>query len=434
MTKEKLEETIHAFELCRKMISMDLFFCIYDIDTTILYMYPEDGEEDGIYLGQKFEDETGGLQKVLATGEAIHNFIPLERFGFEMEGNVVPVFDEGVVVGALSTAYIPMNQNQLAAQEWALQTVYSQILTIDGRHNHYTTLFGGIAGEYLSQDTLHYGSFCERTAENIHTDCREEYLSFTDLEYLKDNLSPGEIMSLDCRITSGNNEYRWHEISIKRVTDYNGDGNTDTFLYMVRDIHKSKSIEMEILEENRRLIEQLKESNAALFELNMRDGLTGLYNRKGMQHFTQFLMSHSKEKDLYVFAMVADLNGLKAINDKYGHEEGDKAIITIADLLKKSVVDTSIVIRSGGDEFIILDAFEKESDIPQRVAENFKKNMKEYNERTRSLYKIHASFGCAFIRAIDMSDIEVVTKAADEEMYRMKSKYYENHERDRRKH
>ena len=74
------------------------------------------------------------------------------------------------------------------------------------------------------------------------------------------------------------------------------------------------------------------------------------------------------------------------------------------EMLKKSVPETSVVVRSGGDEFVILDSFEVDSDRPKAIADEFERNMKEYNENSSSPYQIKASYGWSSKRAEDMKD------------------------------
>lgn len=81
------------------------------------------------------------------------------------------------------------------------------------------------------------------------------------------------------------------------------------------------------------------------------DGLTNLYNRR---FFEEEMERLDVERQLPISIIMADLNGLKLINDNYGHEKGDEVLIKTAEILKKSLREEDIVARLGGDEFAIL--------------------------------------------------------------------------------
>lgn len=81
------------------------------------------------------------------------------------------------------------------------------------------------------------------------------------------------------------------------------------------------------------------------------DYLTGLYNRV----YLEFLQKQAyKRKDAWVCGIMIDLNGFKAINDTYGHAEGDTALILAAGLLKNAFGEYGVVTRYAGDEFVVI--------------------------------------------------------------------------------
>jgi PleD family two-component response regulator len=99
--------------------------------------------------------------------------------------------------------------------------------------------------------------------------------------------------------------------------------------------------------ERHRMQEQIR-------SLSLVDELTGLYNRRGFLTLAsqQLKLAHRlKKRMLLVFA---DLDGMKRINDTLGHQEGDKALIEIAKILKETFRESDIIARLGGDEFVVL--------------------------------------------------------------------------------
>ena len=84
-------------------------------------------------------------------------------------------------------------------------------------------------------------------------------------------------------------------------------------------------------------------------QLSLHDSLTGLYNRNYIAKF-----DFDNENSLPCSYVICDCNNLKMINDKYGHKAGDQYICEIANMLKYTVSERSVVIRWGGDEFLIV--------------------------------------------------------------------------------
>ncbi|MFN2362988.1 MAG: PAS domain S-box protein [Halarsenatibacteraceae bacterium] len=85
--------------------------------------------------------------------------------------------------------------------------------------------------------------------------------------------------------------------------------------------------------------------------ISIHDSLTGLYNR---YYLEQELVEHNRTKELPVSIILFDLNGLKLINDTYGHQAGDQIIIELSKVLKEKFKDLGIVGRWAGDEFLVI--------------------------------------------------------------------------------
>lgn len=85
--------------------------------------------------------------------------------------------------------------------------------------------------------------------------------------------------------------------------------------------------------------------------LSKHDALTGLYNRAGFEEELKRLEGGRFDP---IGIVICDCDGLKLVNDKCGHQQGDKLLISIAEVLKKCFRETDIIARVGGDEFAIL--------------------------------------------------------------------------------
>lgn len=169
---------------------------------------------------------------------------------------------------------------------------------------------------------------------------------------------------------------------------------------------------------------KLKQANDKLEELYIRDPLTGIYNRRG---FYQDIVRRLKEHDYGWFMAVSlDLNGLKTINDTYGHGEGDFAIKTVGRSLHKIVSERGICARFGGDEFsaaMFYDEYEQGADVDFRRQLN--ELLEQVNRTAGKEYEISCSVGTQMTPTDMGVNIDEVLKEADYKMYEDKKHHYE---------
>lgn len=147
------------------------------------------------------------------------------------------------------------------------------------------------------------------------------------------------------------------------------------------------------------------------------DTLTGLFNRETYYRDTL------KMQDSASGVVQYDMNGLKYINDNFGHLEGDKALSTIAETIMKSVKRSMYAYRLGGDEFIVIVNSGTKEDI-ERVVAKFKENL--------SKTPYHCSIGYAYRNDKSVSFDELL-KEAERKMYQDKEEFYKNSKFERRK-
>lgn len=147
--------------------------------------------------------------------------------------------------------------------------------------------------------------------------------------------------------------------------------------------------------------------------LSYHDSLTGLYNRG----FYQKEENRFLEPSMHPMAVImGDMNGLKLTNDVFGHENGDKLLIMVSDVIKRNMKPDMIAIRWGGDEFVIL--------LPHtngRSAERFIHHIKKELSvlKVNDIIDVSISFGYA-IKKEHGESLEAVLKEAEEMMYRAK--------------
>ena len=96
------------------------------------------------------------------------------------------------------------------------------------------------------------------------------------------------------------------------------------------------------------------EAEVASLSLAIGDELTGLSNRRGFEMLGERLLRASRRLGLPLSIVYADLDNMKPINDTYGHDAGDQALIEVADVLSSTLRASDLVARLGGDEFCAL--------------------------------------------------------------------------------
>jgi diguanylate cyclase (GGDEF)-like protein len=101
-------------------------------------------------------------------------------------------------------------------------------------------------------------------------------------------------------------------------------------------------------------VRQLELAEAELRNLSLTDDLTGLCNRRGFFFHAEQYLKTSRRLGKEFLLFYADMDGLKQINDTFGHEEGSLAILRLAEILKETFRESDIVARLGGDEFAVL--------------------------------------------------------------------------------
>lgn len=143
------------------------------------------------------------------------------------------------------------------------------------------------------------------------------------------------------------------------------------------------------------------------------DDLSGLYNRKYMNHYLDKLQN-DKTKRVYGFLM--DINDFKTINDIYGHLKGDQAIIQFGKILQHSIDKDSVAIRMGGDEFVIF-AILKSNEEALALKKHIEQNVRQFN--TNSTEPFHLSFSIGIAKY--SGNIETFLSSMDDSMYEAKN-------------
>lgn len=148
------------------------------------------------------------------------------------------------------------------------------------------------------------------------------------------------------------------------------------------------------------------------------DVMTGLPNRRVYEEDLKRIGEKPLADDLYY--VVIDINGLKDVNDNYGHETGDKLIIGAANCMEQSFGDKGKQYRIGGDEFVILLSAKQET-VGQLIGA-FQKNTEEWSRENGVTLSV--SSGAAGSFEHPGHEITELARVADERMYEAKAQYY----------
>ena len=164
---------------------------------------------------------------------------------------------------------------------------------------------------------------------------------------------------------------------------------------------------------------EMAQAKNTLQKLSIYDAMTGAYNRRGMDMRLEQMLAEAKEGDS-LFVSVIDMDGLKYVNDNFGHAEGDLGIKLVCDAAISTCREKEICIRAGGDEFYVLGVGQyTEQDMAERKKSFY--DTIAYADRTSGKpYPISASIGCAIAPIGDGLYIIGVVNEAEEEMYKSK--------------
>lgn len=153
------------------------------------------------------------------------------------------------------------------------------------------------------------------------------------------------------------------------------------------------------------------------------DPMTGLYNRRGFYQNVQPLYENCIKNQQPILIASVDLNGLKHINDTYGHSDGDIAISTIGQALSQVTSENLTCARFGGDEFVVACTISDPED-----ASLFRRQIQDYldrfNTESKKPYEVSASIGIVHVTPTNDTALDDLIKYADEVMYEEKAQHH----------
>jgi len=162
-----------------------------------------------------------------------------------------------------------------------------------------------------------------------------------------------------------------------------------------------------------------KRAEEGLRNLSITDELTGIYNRRGFILLAeqQIKQAHRMKRGIYL--IFTDMDGLKNINDTYGHSEGDNALIEVAEVLLETFREADILSRFGGDEFVVL-ALDANADDAGIIISRLEKNLDTHNLKAERPYKLFLSIGVTRYDPDNPRSVTELIAQADRLMYQHK--------------
>ena len=159
--------------------------------------------------------------------------------------------------------------------------------------------------------------------------------------------------------------------------------------------------------------------HVALQAMALLDDLTGLYNRRGFQTLGKQQMKIADRTRKRLSHLFVDVDGLKSINDRFGHREGDLMLLETAELLRSTFRESDLIARIGGDEFVVL-AMDVGSPSQDQWTARLEEQLRSHNARPGRRYPLSLSLGFAYYDPAFPCALSDLLDRADTLMYEQK--------------
>lgn len=163
--------------------------------------------------------------------------------------------------------------------------------------------------------------------------------------------------------------------------------------------------------------EALRRNVELLASLSLVDELTQLRNRRGFFELAQQALKVARREEHTLGLFFVDLNGLKQINDEFGHLAGDQALRDMAEVLRRTFRESDIVARLGGDEFVALARVSRDT---AALDKRLREQVALMNQSKQRHYSLGMSVGTAIFNVTSEDGVEALIARADAAMYQEK--------------
>jgi diguanylate cyclase (GGDEF)-like protein len=165
---------------------------------------------------------------------------------------------------------------------------------------------------------------------------------------------------------------------------------------------------------------ELRKANDALRALVLIDDLTGLHNRRGFLTFSEQHLKLARRTNQELLLVFLDLDGLKQINDTFGHSEGDRALAKTAKVLKQVFHrELDLIARLGGDEFVVL-TMDSHHQSSESIYLRLQKHLEIVNTDINGGYRLSFCIGVTHFDPKSRTSINDLMAEADEALYKNK--------------
>lgn len=259
--------------------------------------------------------------------------------------------------------------------------------------------------EYKSQDyvDVHLNQHTQNAVSGmkavmtarVNQELLSEVLEFSDLTTLGERLKNKQFISMEFM----GREKQWMRATFI-VVERGGDGCATKVIFTTQNIHENKSYVQELL----------KKTNI--------DEFTGFYNRRAYENDKYDIEQIGNMEHMVLFMF--DINGLKKVNDTWGHQAGDELILASCRCMEEVFSEYGRIYRIGGDEFVCL-AYLKDVS-----AEELNSRFQQLLCLYRGDYAEKASVSSGYVREKELQEpnFKEMERIADTRLYEAKSKYY----------
>jgi diguanylate cyclase (GGDEF)-like protein/PAS domain S-box-containing protein len=159
----------------------------------------------------------------------------------------------------------------------------------------------------------------------------------------------------------------------------------------------------------------LRQREEQLRMLSLTDELTGLYNRRGLFALGEHTLRIARRRARGLGVIYVDVDGLKAVNDRFGHAQGDEALRSVADVIRASTRESDVAGRVGGDEFVIL--VEDEPAVTADLLQRLRRRIERANAGGGRSYQISLSLGTVDWEPGETATLQELIERAGQRMF-----------------
>jgi diguanylate cyclase (GGDEF)-like protein len=196
---------------------------------------------------------------------------------------------------------------------------------------------------------------------------------------------------------------------------------------MLRDIREEKLRIAQLEEEVRQRIasrtEVLERRIGALRQQAARDGLTGLFNRRALDDYLPEAIERCKAAGTPLCVLMIDIDNFKPLNDTLGHAAGDQMLKSLSQLIRSTIREGDVAFRNGGDEFVVV-MEDCAPETGQSLAQRISSLGGDFGKTFRVKHPPELSIGIANLDEVREANAQVLLRAADQALYRMKTTHH----------